>query len=182
MIPLPINYLREQTLATKVNLGNLNNHSFLFYLWFALTPEYFSSKTSNFRASDQVDWSPADAFQPPTFVSFWNKEQKLPSTQRSRSESPTSHPSREARKTWLETPARGFIPVGWTTQLVSYCCSVAKLCSLWPPWTVALQTPLSMGILQARILEWVAMPSSRESSQPRDWTQVSCIAGRFFTS
>ena len=48
-------------------------------------------------------------------------------------------------------------------------------------WTVANQAPLSMGILQARILEWVAMPSSRGSSQPRDWTQVSCVAGRFFT-
>ena len=36
------------------------------------------------------------------------------------------------------------------------------------------------GILQARILEWVAIPSSRGSSQPRDQTQVSCIAGRFF--
>ena len=36
-------------------------------------------------------------------------------------------------------------------------------------------------ILQARILEWVAMPSSRGSSQPRDWTLVSHIAGRFFT-
>ena len=42
-------------------------------------------------------------------------------------------------------------------------------------WTVAYQTPLSMGILQARILEWIAMPFSRASSQPRDWTQVSCI-------
>ena len=38
------------------------------------------------------------------------------------------------------------------------------------------------GILQARILEWVAVPFSRGSSQPRDWTQVACIAGRFFTS
>ena len=38
------------------------------------------------------------------------------------------------------------------------------------------------GILQARILEWVAFPFSRGSSQPRDLTQVSCIAGRFFTS
>ena len=38
------------------------------------------------------------------------------------------------------------------------------------------------GILQARILEWVAFPFSRESSQPRDRTQVSCIAGGFFTS
>ena len=39
------------------------------------------------------------------------------------------------------------------------------------PWTVAHQAALSMGILQARILEWVAMPSSRGSSQPRDRTQ-----------
>ena len=49
------------------------------------------------------------------------------------------------------------------------------------PWTVALQSSLSMGILQARILEWVAMPSSRGSSQPRGGTQVSQIAGGFFT-
>ena len=38
------------------------------------------------------------------------------------------------------------------------------------------------GILQARILEWVAFPFSRGSSQPRDWTQVSHISGRFFSS
>ena len=38
------------------------------------------------------------------------------------------------------------------------------------------------GILQARILEWVAFPFSRGSFQPRDRTQVSHIAGRFFTS
>ena len=37
------------------------------------------------------------------------------------------------------------------------------------------------GILQARILEWVAFPFSRGSSQPRDQAQVSRIAGRFFT-
>ena len=37
------------------------------------------------------------------------------------------------------------------------------------------------GILQARILEWVAIPFSRGSSQPRDRTPVSYIAGRFFT-
>ena len=49
------------------------------------------------------------------------------------------------------------------------------------PWTVACQAPMSMGILQATILEWVAMPSSRESSQPRDQIQVSHIAGGFFT-
>ena len=37
------------------------------------------------------------------------------------------------------------------------------------------------GILQARLLEWVAIPFSRGSLQPWDRTQVSCIAGRFFT-
>ena len=37
------------------------------------------------------------------------------------------------------------------------------------------------GILQARILEWVVIPFSRESSQPRDWTQVFHIAGIFLT-
>ena len=36
------------------------------------------------------------------------------------------------------------------------------------------------GISQTRILEWVATSFSRGSSRPRDWTQVSCIAGRFF--
>ena len=49
--------------------------------------------------------------------------------------------------------------------------------TLWDPmdW-------IAHGILQARILEWVAFPFSRGSSQPRDRTQVSHIAGRFFTN
>ena len=49
------------------------------------------------------------------------------------------------------------------------------------PWTVARQTPRSMEILQVRILEWVAMPSSRGSSKPRDQTHFSyviCIDGQ----
>ena len=55
---------------------------------------------------------------------------------------------------------------------------VAQLC-------LTLCNPMDytvLGILQARILEWVAVPFSRRSSQPRDQTQVSCIAGGFFTS
>ena len=43
------------------------------------------------------------------------------------------------------------------------------------PWTVACQAPLSMDILQARILEWVAISFSKGSSQPRDRTQVSAL-------
>ena len=54
--------------------------------------------------------------------------------------------------------------------------------SLLTAWTVAFQAPLSMGILQARILEWLSMPSSRGSFQPRDQTQVSHIAGTYISS
>ena len=55
---------------------------------------------------------------------------------------------------------------------------VAQLCpTLHDPTAYTVH-----GILQARILEWVAFPFSRASSQSRDWTQVSGIAGRFFTS
>ena len=55
---------------------------------------------------------------------------------------------------------------------------VARLClTLCDPMDYIVH-----GILQARTLEWVAFPFSRGSSQPRDRTQVSHIAGGFFTS
>ena len=61
-------------------------------------------------------------------------------------------------------------------------CLVLQLCStLCDPRAAAHQGPLFMGIVQARILKWVAMPSPRESHKARDRTQVSCFAGRFFT-
>ena len=59
----------------------------------------------------------------------------------------------------------------------------AQLCpTLCDPMDYSPPGSSVQGILQARILRWVAMPSSRGSPQPRDWTQVSCIAGRFFTN
>ena len=64
---------------------------------------------------------------------------------------------------------------------VSVSCSDSVPSNSENPGTVARQAPLSMGILQARILEWVAMSSSRGSSQPKDQTQVSLIAGGFLT-
>jgi len=57
--------------------------------------------------------------------------------------------------------------------------SYKSLSHVWlfvTPWTVV------HGILQARILEWVAFPFSRGSSLPQDQIQVSRIAGRFFTT
>ena len=58
---------------------------------------------------------------------------------------------------------------------------VARSClTLETPWTAAHQAPLSMGILQIRILEWIAMLFSRGPSQPEEETQVSRTADGFF--
>ena len=59
------------------------------------------------------------------------------------------------------------------TRLVSEWKSLSHVRLFASLWTVH-------GILQARVLEWVAFPFSRRSSQPRDRTQVSRIAGGFF--
>ena len=59
---------------------------------------------------------------------------------------------------------------------------VTELCpTLCGPVDCSLPSASVHGVLQARILEWLAIPFSRRSSQPRDPTQVSCIAGGFFT-
>ena len=58
----------------------------------------------------------------------------------------------------------------------------AQLCpTLWDPVDCSPPGSSVHEILQVRILEWDVIPFSRGSSQPRDRTQVSCIAGRFFT-
>ena len=59
---------------------------------------------------------------------------------------------------------------------------VAQLClTLCDPMNCSLPGSSIHGILQARILEWVAISFSEGSAQPRDQTQVSHIGGRFFT-
>ena len=58
---------------------------------------------------------------------------------------------------------------------------VAQLCpTLCDPMDCSPPGSSVYGILQAGILEWAAIAFSRGSSRPRDWTQVSCIAARFF--
>ena len=62
---------------------------------------------------------------------------------------------------------------GWIWVNCVLSLSHVRLCET--PWTTVRQTPVSMGILQARILEWVAMPSSRGSSRPLFWTsELGC--------
>ena len=75
----------------------------------------------------------------------------------------------------------------WGLIIFAVCC--AQLLSLvWlfvTPWTATHQASMSMDTLQAGILEWVAIPSSKESSQPRDWTHISNVSsstGGFFTT
>ena len=59
---------------------------------------------------------------------------------------------------------------------------VIRLCpTLCNPMDCSPPSSSFHGILQARILKWIAMPSSRRYSQPRNQTKVSHIAGRFFT-
>ena len=95
------------------------------------------------------------------------------------------------RQTWLkwcsEHSGVWGGPTHWSLpmSLRAVCCAVLRCFShVWPfdtLWTVACQAPLPMEIFQARILERVAMPSSRGSSWPRDRTWVSCITGGLFT-
>ena len=57
---------------------------------------------------------------------------------------------------------------------------VSQSCPVCDPMDCSLSGSSLHGVLQARILEWVAIAFSRGSSQPRDQMQVSCIAGRWF--
>ena len=70
---------------------------------------------------------------------------------------------------------------GKETQVTIYCDKKVKVTQLFPTVCDPMDYTVH-GTLQARILEWSAFPFSRWSSQPRDWTQVSHIAGGFFTS
>ena len=64
----------------------------------------------------------------------------------------------------------------------SHCANLVKVKVAQSCPSLCNPIDLVHGILQASILEWAAVPFSRESIQPRDRTQVSHIVGRFFTS
>ena len=79
-------------------------------------------------------------------------------------------------------PLEGMEEPSQTTRVSNSVCLVAQSCpTLCDPMDCSTPGSFVMGILQERILEWVATPSSRVTSQLRDWTQVSRIAGGFFT-
>ena len=84
--------------------------------------------------------------------------------------------SRTWLREWTELITDSFPPGHTLCSFIAF--KVTQSCS-------SLCNPMDYtvhGILQARTLEWVAIPFSRGSSQPSDWIQVSHIADRFFTS
>ena len=106
---------------------------------------------------------------------------------------PTPFPSISVHTAWLQESNIWlfFLTVFfglWSSRLTLKCVW-AQLCltlcnSVWLSDCSSTGSSVH-GTLQARVLEWVAMPSSRRSSQPRDWTcisGVSCTADRFFTT
>ena len=72
----------------------------------------------------------------------------------------------------------------WTLHVHALCSAslLSRVQLSVTPWTVAYWVSLSLGSLQARTLQGVAMPSCKRPSQPRDQPQVSRIAGGFFTN
>ena len=65
---------------------------------------------------------------------------------------------------------------------VCVCVLVSQLClTLCDPMDYSPSDSSVHGILQSRILDWVAIPFSSKTSQPKDQSQISCITGRFFT-
>ena len=67
------------------------------------------------------------------------------------------------------------LAINMIPSLKIWCAKSLQSCLTLTLWTAAPQASLSMGFLQARILEWVAVPSSRGSSWPRDQTCVSFV-------
>ena len=103
------------------------------------------------------------------------------------------YPAHQHTSRYLYFPSQQMIPLNLISpfsitsfasllqQQTSNCLGEVKVTQSYP----TLFDPMDYtvhGILQARIPEWVAFPFSRRSSQPRDQTQVSRIASRFFTS
>ena len=97
----------------------------------------------------------------------------------SRRHSKESNVTNTYTHTHTHTHTQTHTSISGHAQLLQSCPALCHPMDYSPPGSSVL------GILQARILEWVAMPSSRGSSQSSDWTCIfcgSCVAGWFFTA
>ena len=93
-----------------------------------------------------------------------------------------SYPANVSKELVLTNLSQDALYFSFISLITHCCCSVAQLClTVCDPMDYSLPRSSIHGILQARVLEWVAISFSRGSSRPRDWTWVSRIAGRRFT-
>ena len=129
--------------------------------------------------------------QPPLFVTsslpviFWSFLQHHPSSSSSPSSqtSQKSHLGQRTAENCTEFDSGSQVKKSPGSSLFVRACSVAKLClTLCRPMDCSPPASPVYRIFQARILGWVAITLSRGSSQPKDQTHNSCIAGRFFTT
>ena len=81
-------------------------------------------------------------------------------------------------KLWTKKPLCPGIPQGPAACLFL----VTQSCPTLRPHGLQPGSSSVLGIFPARILEWIAISFSRESSQPRDWIRISCLAAGFFTT
>ena len=88
----------------------------------------------------------------------------------------------QSRDPWLRSLIREIDPACCSYDLAMLLCFIAQSClTLCDPMDCSSPGSSAHGILQARVWEWVAISFSRGSSRHRDWTWISCTAGRFFT-
>ena len=96
------------------------------------------------------------------------------------------HNLRCSQSTWLGVVLPeslvGTLNYSWSIWIHCVCAQLLSCLTLCDPTDCSPPGSSVHRILQARILHWVAMPSSRGSSQPRDRTCISYIAGGFFTA
>ena len=105
---------------------------------------------------------------------LWNISKGNPQPQSSQ------HPDCNLRRGWEPEPPGWVTPDSQQLLRIITCSVMSK--SLQPHGLYSLPVSSVHGVLQARILEWVAPPSpGRWFSWGRDRTHVSCVAGRFFT-
>ena len=105
------------------------------------------------------------------FIFMWAKNYHLPVFK-----------TQKQTKTLEHKPQDFSYPPCCPLCLCAVLCLVAQAClTLCNHVDCSPRGPSAVGILQARILEWVAMPTSRNSFQPRNWSQVSRIISIFFT-
>ena len=130
-------------------------------------------QNSEFRKKTLYLWSKIN------IINFWQGNQDNPAGQREKRWTKTSAAKNTVRLESLYAAEDcKMVQLLWKLYAPAVPCSVISdyLRSYSPPGSFV------HGISQARILEWVAISSSRGSSQPRDQTRVSCVAGGFFTT